>query len=105
MRSALGSIAKIEAAGYELRLGAGGPERIFFSRGPQSRHYHLHLTWKGTGELKTKLLFRNYLRKHPKAAAEYYRLKLRAAKKAGPDRRKYLGLKASFIEKVMRNAR
>jgi GrpB-like predicted nucleotidyltransferase (UPF0157 family) len=92
-------------AGYLYRPAGSGPERIFFRKGPKSRRFHLHLTWRGTSERKEKLLFRDYMRKHPKAAARYYALKLRAAKKAGGERLKYRDMKAAFIRRMIRKVK
>jgi GrpB-like predicted nucleotidyltransferase (UPF0157 family) len=92
-------------AGYLYRPAGSGPERIFFRKGPKSRRFHLHLTWRGTSERREKLLFRDYMRKHPAAAARYYVLKLRAAKKAGSERLKYRDMKAAFIKRIVRHAK
>jgi GrpB-like predicted nucleotidyltransferase (UPF0157 family) len=95
----------LKSAGYFYRPAGSGPERIFFRKGPKSRRFHLHLTWRDTTERREKLLFREYMRKHPAAAARYYALKLRAAKKAGGERLKYRDMKAAFIRRIITKAR
>jgi GrpB-like predicted nucleotidyltransferase (UPF0157 family) len=95
----------LTGVGYIYRPAGSGPERIFFRKGPKSRRFHLHLTWRGTSERREKLLFRDYMRKHPAAAARYYALKLRAAKKAGGERLKYRDTKAAFIRRMIRKAK
>ena len=57
------------------------------------------------GELWDRLLFRDYLRAHPKEAAAYQRLKQRLAAKHRADREAYTDGKSDYVEAIMRKAR
>lgn len=65
-----------------------------------NRCFHLHIAprnhsiWNG-------LLFRDYLRKHEKAAQEYASLKYRLAERFQTDREKYTMAKTSFINDIL----
>lgn len=102
-------IQPLQRIGYEYQPEheASMPERRFFRRGnpPKERHYHLHMV-EQTGDFwKRHLLFRNYLRVHPKAAQDYYELKKRLAYEYGSDREGYTGAKTPFIESIVKRAR
>jgi GrpB-like predicted nucleotidyltransferase (UPF0157 family) len=83
------------------------PERRFFRKGnpPKEQHYHLHMVELTSDFWKRHLLFRDYLRTHPKTAQEYYELKKRLAGKYGSDREGYTEAKTSFIEAVLAEAK
>jgi len=49
--------------------------------------------WKSFKRYKELLLFKDYLRKHPREAKRYYLLKKLWAKKAGSEPRKFTELK------------
>lgn len=51
-----------------------------------------------------RLLFRDYLRTHPEAVAEYAKLKRQLAALYGSDREKYTESKADFIKSITRTA-
>lgn len=80
------------------------PERRFFRRGTPRTH-HLHLVEPESEFWKRQLLFRDYLRAHPEAAQEYYRLKVELAGKFGSDRDGYTNAKTAFIKSVEEKAR
>lgn len=92
----------LESAGYEYvgEYEAELPERRYF-RKPRTRPraYHLHCVVKGSDFWKRHLQFRDYLRIHPKAAAEYYSLKCELALRCS--RAEYTDAKSSFIEGVL----
>jgi GrpB-like predicted nucleotidyltransferase (UPF0157 family) len=102
-------IEPLRKIGYEYQPEheASMPERRFFRRGnpPKEQHYHLHMVEQTSDFWKRHLLFRNYLRVHPKAAQDYYELKKRLAYKYGSDREGYTEAKTSFIESVVERAR
>jgi GrpB-like predicted nucleotidyltransferase (UPF0157 family) len=83
------------------------PERRFFRKGnpPKEQHYHLHMVELTSDFRKRHLLFRDYLRTHPKTAQEYYKLKKRLAGKYGSDREGYTEAKTSFIEAALAEAK
>jgi GrpB-like predicted nucleotidyltransferase (UPF0157 family) len=67
----------------------------------QTLGYHLHLVRFGSEHWKKHVIFRDFLRKNPKVAQEYYTLKRELAAKYGTDRLGYTGAKTAFIESVI----
>jgi GrpB-like predicted nucleotidyltransferase (UPF0157 family) len=63
--------------------GAQGPDqdwaKLFFSPVPDKRASHVHVRMEGLPNQRYALLFRDYLRAHPAAAAAYAELKRRLA--------------------------
>jgi len=58
-----------------------------------------------TGDFwRTHLLFRDYLRQHPKAVKDYGRLKRELAVKYKNNRPAYTEAKAAFIENILKKA-
>lgn len=82
------------------------PEERYFRKGqpPKEQHYHLHMVELTSDFWKRHLLFRDYLRTHPKTSQEYYELKKRLASKYGLDREGYTKAKTSFIESIVARA-
>ena len=75
----------IEALGYVFTPFVDSPERHFFGRPPERpRTHHVHVVVAGGPEEHRHLAFRDFLRAHPAAAAEYAEVK-RAAAAAHPD--------------------
>lgn len=68
------------------------------------RTHHLHLIPIGSPLWKDRLRFRDYLRAHPKAAADYASLKYELAEKYREDREAYTDAKAEFIEDILSRA-
>jgi len=95
----------LQRIGYEYRHQGEAffSERRFFRKGnpPKEQHYHLHMVELASDFWKRHLLFRDYLRTHPKVAHEYCELKKRLASKYGLDREGYTTAKTSFIESVV----
>jgi GrpB-like predicted nucleotidyltransferase (UPF0157 family) len=65
---------------------------------------HLHVFQNGAPEAAAHLSFRDYLRSHPDAAAEYDMLKKRLAAEHRNNRELYTQLKDEFIGRVLRLA-
>jgi len=89
--------------------GGTPPERLFVS-GPfnfhgEELHIHIHVTFFGGREHRDKLLFRDYLRRHPEEAKRYFELKKRWSRMAGSDSSKYTELKTQYIKEVLEKAR
>lgn len=99
-------IEPLQRIGYEYRPQheASFPERRFFRKGhpPKEQHYHLHMVELTRDCWKKELLFRDYLRTHPKVAHEYYELKKRLAKYGSEG---YNTAKTPFIESVVARAK
>ena len=100
----------LESKGYKHNPQAGTiPERLFVS-GPyrykeRELHIHIHITFSGSKENKDKLLFRDYLRRHPEETETYFELKKKWSMEAGSDGSKYTELKASYINDILEKAR
>jgi len=66
---------------------------------------HLHLVRFGSEHWKKHVIFRDFLRKNPKVAQEYYALKKELAAKYGTNRLGYTEAKTAFIESAIAKAR
>jgi GrpB-like predicted nucleotidyltransferase (UPF0157 family) len=101
-----------DAASIETRLAPLGyvheqehdmPGRLFFvKRTPDymSTH-HVNVTELGTDCWFTHVAFRDYLREHPDAHAEYLDLKRLLARRHAHERSAYTAAKAPFIERIL----
>ncbi len=69
------------------------------------RTHHLHLVPIDSPFWIDRLRFRDYLRAHPEAAAEYAALKLELAEAHRRDREAYTELKGPFIARILEAAR
>jgi GrpB-like predicted nucleotidyltransferase (UPF0157 family) len=100
-------ISRLEEHGYQYMPEHESvlPERRFFAKPRQRpRRFHLHAVELASEFWQRHLLFRDFLRRNPAVAAEYYALKLRLATRFGDDREGYTEAKTSFIEAVVRSA-
>ena len=70
-------------------------------KGPHSVGYHLHLVKFNSEHWKKHIVFRDFLRKNPQIAQEYFNLKKRLAIKYGTDRLGYTEAKSPFIESIL----
>ncbi len=98
------AIAAIERAGYRYRGEQGIPGRDFFRRG-EPRQFHLHLTLVGSTFWRDHRTFRDYLREHADAAAEYAALKCDLAELYRRNRGAYIEGKTAFVEAILARAR
>lgn len=75
------------------------PEEMhwFCKPNPSRRTHHLHLVPAGSPRFRDELAFRNHLRTHPTAAAEYATLKRELAERFEHDREAYTNAKTEFI--------
>jgi GrpB-like predicted nucleotidyltransferase (UPF0157 family) len=90
--------------GYVYR--ADNPERTkrYFREPPGTRRTHVHVRRLGSFSQQVPLLFRDYLRSHPAAAAEYADTKRRCAAQFRHDRQGYVEAKDAFVWRVIRDA-
>ena len=101
-------VAPLAAIGYEYgpEHEAIMPERRYFRRGPSGfSTHHLHMVERSSEFWEVHLLFRDYLRAHAGAAAEYEKLKRQLAAAHGSDRGAYTDAKTDFIESCVEKAR
>ena len=71
---------------------------------PSLRTHHLHLVPYGSALWVERIAFRDYLRTHPRAAAEYAALKASLAALYSADREAYTDAKGPFVAEVVRAA-
>jgi GrpB-like predicted nucleotidyltransferase (UPF0157 family) len=98
------AIVALEAAGYVHRGEQEIPGRDFFRRG-EPRQYHIHLTRVDSAFWHDHRTFRDWLRTHPDAAAEYSELKRLLAERYPKDREAYIAGKTAFVEDILQAAR
>jgi GrpB-like predicted nucleotidyltransferase (UPF0157 family) len=70
-----------------------------------ARTHNLHLVQAGGQYWEERLLFRDYVRKHPETANEYAQLKHWLATQHRDDREAYTEAKTDFVCGVVRRAR
>jgi GrpB-like predicted nucleotidyltransferase (UPF0157 family) len=94
----------LQGLGYVYR--ADNPERTkrYLREPPGHRRTHIHVRQLGSFSQQFPLLFRDYLRSHPPAAAEYAAVKRRCAEEFRHDRQGYVEAKDSFVWEVIRRA-
>ena len=97
------AIGAIVAAGYVYRGESGIPGRDFFRRG-DPRSYHIHLTTVDSTFWREHRAFRDYLREHAAAAAEYAQLKAALAQRFPNDRESYIEGKTEFVRCILAKA-
>ncbi len=105
-------IAPMAALGYQYipEYESDLPERRYFRRpaGEAFRGrgtHHIHMVETTSAFWRRHILFRDYLRAHPQAAAEYAALKRRLAAQFGADREAYTEAKTEFITSIEERAR
>jgi len=99
-------IQPLESIGYEYlpEPETQIPEWRYFRKGPQKAHRHLHMVELTSDFWRRVLLFRDYLRSHPRVAREYYDLKKQLATERGLDRKDYTDAKTAFIRSIIARA-
>jgi GrpB-like predicted nucleotidyltransferase (UPF0157 family) len=103
-------IEPLRSIGYEYvpEFEASIPERRYFRKGPSgvpNKHFHLHMVEHNGDFWERHILFRDYLRAHPKEARRYNQLKKELAAKHRLNREAYTDAKTSYIKSVVARAR
>lgn len=99
-------ISPLNDIGYEYVPKLELIDRRFFRKGLWGQGTcHLHICEFNNSEWIEKLLFRDYLRLHPQAAAEYATLKRELAHKYQFDRPTYTKKKEPFIKTIIEKAK
>jgi GrpB-like predicted nucleotidyltransferase (UPF0157 family) len=96
------AMERLAAIGYVHEGDGGLPSREAFRWPPGESRHHLYLCTPDTPAFREHILFRDYLRAHPKVAREYEALKRALAERHAKDRRAYQEGKAEFINTIMR---
>ena len=87
--------------GFEARGEFGIPRRHYFDRDD----VHVHAFVPGEGQWQAHLDFRDYLRAHEDARAEYAALKRQLQQRFRFEREQYADAKSDFIASILRRAR
>ena len=92
----------LAAIGYihEGDLGIKGREAFRYTDKPHLMLHHLYVCLQDSAELHRHITFRDFLRAHPEARAEYGRVKQAAAKLFPYDIDGYIAYKSSCIKKL-----
>jgi GrpB-like predicted nucleotidyltransferase (UPF0157 family) len=100
------TIERLEAIGYIHRGEiVGAPTGCeAFHRPPDAAVHHLFVCPPDTDQLHKHLAFRDYLRTHPEARAQYVALKRSLAARFSHDRTGYTESKTEFIERILARA-
>lgn len=98
------AIGRLATLGYVHRGELGVPGRHAFRAPPGEAKHHLYLCVAGSAGLIDHLRFRDHLRAHPDAAAEYALLKRRLAERHRDDAEAYQRAKSDFIDALTRRA-
>lgn len=95
-------IERLASIGYEHEgdLGIPGREAFCYTGKPHLLAHHLYVCPRDSRELHRHLAFRDYLRTHPEAAAEYGRVKEAAARCYPHDIQRYMQHKEACIRRL-----
>ncbi len=99
-------VATFHALGYEAMGEFGIPGRRYFrlDDGNRVRTHQVHAFEAGAADAVRHLAFRDYMRAHPAAAAEYGELKRRLARAYPNDMAAYIDGKDAFVKEHERRA-
>ncbi|MCX6789414.1 MAG: GrpB family protein [Candidatus Gribaldobacteria bacterium] len=100
-------VEKLIAGLWQIGFGHIHPKekgKIFLSSVKESRRgdFHIHLVVIGSATYRNFLAFRDYLRKHPEEAENYFKLKLVLHKEAKGERAVYTKMKNSYIKAILK---
>jgi GrpB-like predicted nucleotidyltransferase (UPF0157 family) len=98
-------IARLKSAGYTFHGDKYRDGMWAFTSGRSSHGERVYLCVRDAATHENRLLFRDYLRAHPEAAAEYGRLKRRLAAETDDDWDYYTGSKGPFVAEIVARAR
>ena len=96
------AVARLADVGYvhEGNLGIAGREAFDYKDKPHLYKHHLYVCPRDSRELHRHVVFRDYLRAHPEAAAKYSAVKEEAARLYPHDIDGYMAYKAGVIAQL-----
>ena len=97
-------VSNLEAIGYSYHGELGIPGRHYFRKG-MPRTHQIHAVLINSEFWERHILFRDFLRKHPKAAQRYATLKRKLAQEFECDREVYTNSKTPLIEQLLVEAK
>lgn len=94
-------------SGYEYRPRVSSDQHLFHRIDfpdliEGTRRYHMHISYPEAEDFKKAIAFRDYLREHPEDVGKYARAKKKAAQEADQDKDKYMAIKSSAIQEILR---
>ncbi|MFS2150350.1 GrpB family protein [Rhizobium sp. Rhizsp42] len=95
----------MEAAGYEPRGNRYDADIFAFMKRATTPRQRIYLCPEGHDTHHRRIQFRDYLRTHPQAAADYQALKLKLAERFEYDGDGYTAAKAAFVNDIVARAR
>lgn len=101
------AIEALAALGYAYWYDNPDKEHMFFVKGlpPNGpRSHHIHMVGPGSAFWE-RLLFRDYLRRHPEEARRYSKLKRDLAARLTQDREAYTDAKGEYVRAVTERAK
>jgi GrpB-like predicted nucleotidyltransferase (UPF0157 family) len=98
------AIERLGALGYVHEGDGGVAGREAFLWPPGSVRHHLYVVVAGSAPHVDHIRFRDHLRAHPEAAAEYAALKRQLAREHRTDRDAYTDAKAGFVAAALTRA-
>ena len=102
---ACAAVEPLRGIGWEYVGEAGIPGRLYFRKQQDGRRtHHLHLVVDGGRGWRQTIRFRDYLRAHPEAAAEYAQIKQDLVAGVEQDVEAYTHRKSPFIRATLANA-
>lgn len=100
----LEQVSSLEAIGYSYYGELGIPGRHYFRKG-MPRTHQIHAVLVNSEFWERHILFRDFLRKHPKAAQRYAALKRKLTQEFAGDRTRYTNSKTPLIEQLLVEAK
>lgn len=94
----------LERIGLIFRADNTELTKRYFREPPGSRRTHVHVRELGSFSQQLPLLFRDFLRAHPAAAAEFANAKRRCAARFRDERHRYVQAKEPFVWDLVRHA-
>jgi len=91
----------MENLGYQPHGEFGIPGRRYYPKGGNDRTHHVHAFAVGDRQIKPYLAFRDYLRTHPAAVADYAALKRAGSLAHEMDPEGYVSFKHDFVEQML----
>jgi len=89
---------------YQPRGEFGIAGRRYYPKGGDGRTHHVHAFAVGDPQIEKHIAFRDYLRSHPAAVAEYAAVKQAASAAHETDPEGYVAFKQGFVEQMVSEA-
>ena len=91
----------MEKLGYQPHGEFGIPGRRYYPKGGDDRTHHVHAFADSDQQIEAYLVFRDYLRTHQAAVAEYAAVKREGSMAHETDPEGYVAFKQGFVERMV----